>query len=332
MERSFRTARIAIFWFCATAILTCAQNALAQEESDAPESKFVDVGDVRLQYLDFGGEGLPILFIHTLYRGASTWTDFAPRFTDRNRVLAITARGVSPSGGEWAPVATRVQDILALMDTLGIRRAVFIGNSSPARDMTYLAEHYPSRVAGLVYLANAPLVDTVLQADPTSAFEMYLRGHPYPHHSYRPEYLRSPGSKINVPALTFVSSTGTRGMENQSKLLLKVAGQVTEGKFPDSVPEGKEDWFEDSEARAFFERLADDESLQQRVQTAWEEQVVPAFLENEKAFKRAFGDDLRVVQLDVPFVTGYAYMNAPERIVQPIRDFLNEVRARERSR
>jgi hypothetical protein len=113
---------------------------------------------------------------------------------------------------------------------------------------------------------------------------------------------------------------------------------------PDAVPDSKEDWFDDPEARAFFEQLARDEALQNRVQTAWKNNIVPAFQENEKAFKRAFGDDLRVAPLDVPFVTGYEYKedipvpidgnyeNMPARIEPHIRSFLNEVRVRERAR
>jgi hypothetical protein len=123
-----------------------------------------------------------------------------------------------------------------------------------------------------------------------------------------------------------------------------MAEQVSQGTIPDAVADSKEDWFEDPEARAFFEQLARDEALQKRVQTAWKNNIVSAFQENEKAFKRAFGDDLRVVLLDVPFVTGYEYMedipvpvdgnyeNMPDRIEPHIRSFLNEVRARERAR
>jgi pimeloyl-ACP methyl ester carboxylesterase len=324
--------------------LLTAAHTQAQEKLGAPKGKFVDVGDVRLQYLDFGGEGLPVVFIHALYRGASTWTGFAPRFTDQHRVVAITARGVEPSEGTWAPVATRAGDLLAVLDTLGIDRAVFIGNSGPAQDMTYLAEHHLGRVAGLIYLAHAPPVDRIRAADPTGAWEMYRRGAPYPLHSYQPEYLHSLDAEIDVPALTFVSSTGTRGWSQYIDFFMWMAEQVSQGKMPDAVPDGKEDWFDDPEARAFFERLARDEALQKRVQAAWEKDIVPAFRKNEKAFKRAFGDDLRVVPLDVPFVTGYEYMenppvpidgnyeNMPARIEPPIRSFLNEVRARERSR
>jgi hypothetical protein len=42
-----------------------------------------------LHYLDFGGDGLPIL-LTAGSRSAETWAGFAPRFTNRHRVLAIT--------------------------------------------------------------------------------------------------------------------------------------------------------------------------------------------------------------------------------------------------
>jgi pimeloyl-ACP methyl ester carboxylesterase len=331
MTRLFKTAGIATLWLFILSILVGIKQAPAQNNTNESfESKFIDVGDVKLQYLDFGGEGLPILFIQALFREASTWKDFAPRFTDNHRVLAISARGVGASGGEWSPVATRAQDILTLLDTLGIERAIFIGNASPARDMTFIAEHHPNRAAGLVYLANAPLVESVVESDSTGAFKKYILGLPYPHHSYSPEYLHS-SSHIDVPALTFVSNTGMRGYKNWNDLLLKTAENVTDGKNLDLVPDGKEDWFENPEARAFFERLAEDEELQEQVKISWKVNVVPAARKNEQLFKKAFGDDLQVVHLDVPVVTGYSYMNAPGRIEQPIREFLAEVRARERA-
>jgi predicted TIM-barrel fold metal-dependent hydrolase len=159
-----------------------------------------------------------------------------------------------------------------------------------------------------------------VEADSTGAFEMSLRavqGELPP--SYRPEYLRSPGTDINVPALTFVASTGTRGWVN-SNYPLETAKWVSEKGV---------DWIADPEAKAFLKRLASDEELQRRVRASWKENVVPALRENEKAFKQAFGEDLRVVKLDVPFVSGYQYKNAPASIEPHIRTFLKELRARE---
>lgn len=309
--------RLAQF-ICFLTLILLPQFALAQEDRPPePESRFVTVDGLRLHYLDFGGEGLPIVFIHAADRGAATWTSFAPRFTDRYRVLALTARGVGESEGNPAPdVAARAGDILGVLEALDIDHAVLIGNSSPAQDMTYLAEHHPDRLAGLVFLANAPPVSGIGEADPTGAWEMALRsdaaGAPT---DYRPDYLEG-SSEIDVPALTFATERGTRGWEN-FVLPLMIADAV-------GASGGEE--IADSAARSYFERLATDDVLRAEVRASWEENIVPEIHANEQAFQRAFGEKLGVVRLEVPMVTGYEYMNAPEMIEPHIRRFLDGFR------
>jgi pimeloyl-ACP methyl ester carboxylesterase len=112
---------------------------------------FFHSGGVRLHYLDFGGEGLPVVFLHVGDRTAYTYMEFAPRFTDRNRVIALSLRGSGPSEGLPAPaVATAVLagDVVTLLDSLGIDRAVV---ASAWQDIpVYLAEEHADRIAGLV--------------------------------------------------------------------------------------------------------------------------------------------------------------------------------------
>ena len=48
---------------------------------------------VRLEVLDWGGNGTPLVFLSGLQDVAHGFDDFAPRFTDRFHVLAITRRG-----------------------------------------------------------------------------------------------------------------------------------------------------------------------------------------------------------------------------------------------
>ena len=54
---------------------------------------------VRLHYLDFGGPaGAPtILFLAGLGNTAHSFDDFAPRFTDKFHVVALTRRGFGES-------------------------------------------------------------------------------------------------------------------------------------------------------------------------------------------------------------------------------------------
>ena len=46
--------------------------------------------NVRLHYLDFGGRGPTLLFLPGLGNTAHAFDDFAPRFTDRYHVVALT--------------------------------------------------------------------------------------------------------------------------------------------------------------------------------------------------------------------------------------------------
>jgi pimeloyl-ACP methyl ester carboxylesterase len=141
---------------CGLLVLQANPAAAQAGGADSVDSKFLQVGAVRVHYLDFGGRGIPILFMHSGDLSASTYSDFAPRFTDLHRVIAMTERGVPPSEGARGSQMQRGGDAIALLDSLGIERAVLIGNSSPTEVMLYLAEHYPHRVAGLVFLAGAP--------------------------------------------------------------------------------------------------------------------------------------------------------------------------------
>jgi parallel beta-helix repeat protein len=317
--------------------------ARATDAADSREPrythKFVEVGGVHLHYLDFGGEGLPILFTAGS-RSAESWAGFAPRFADRHRVLAITDRGIPPSEGEASGYARRAGDILALLDTLGIERVVLVANSNPAQILIYLAEHHPQRLAGLVFLAPDSEVGLDSVEDPSGAMYMVERGllsvqggdpdeagNWDEEDLYLPNYLASDTATIAVPALTFVNLDGTRGLE-RSYYPLEVAALVASGAL--AIP--------DSTARTYFERLAADEAMQAEVRAAWDGTFVPVFHANEQAFFRAFGDHLRVVRLDVPpmngvpVVTGYEYRDAPELIAPHVRRFLDEVNSAELTR
>jgi non-heme chloroperoxidase len=117
--------------------------------------KFVTVSDgVRIEVLDWGGTGEPLVFLNGLENTGHIFDDFAPRFTDKFHVLALTRRGWGASGhppsGYSIPVL--VADVHAVLDTLQIARADFVGHSIAGQELTWLAVEYPARVDRLVYL------------------------------------------------------------------------------------------------------------------------------------------------------------------------------------
>lgn len=113
--------------------------------------------DVSLEVLDWGGTGTPLVFLSGLQDVAHGFDDFAPRFTDTHHVVAITRRGYGassqPSSGY--DVGTRVADLRAVLDSLGLARVVLAGHSIAGDELTAFAGEYPDRVAGLVYLDAA---------------------------------------------------------------------------------------------------------------------------------------------------------------------------------
>ena len=119
-----------------------------------PKSDFVRVNGIRLHYLDWGGDGPPLLFLTGMGSSAYIFNKFAPRFNDRFRVLALTRRGQGdsdyPETGYDADTLT--EDIRQFMDRLQIERASLGGHSLAGVELTHFAATYPDRVKSLVYL------------------------------------------------------------------------------------------------------------------------------------------------------------------------------------
>ena len=60
---------------------------------DMPSDQFVTLDGVRFHYLDWGGDGDPLLLLAGLGCTAHVFAELAPHLTDRFRVLALTRRG-----------------------------------------------------------------------------------------------------------------------------------------------------------------------------------------------------------------------------------------------
>lgn len=117
----------------------------------------VQVNGVGLHYLDWGGTGEALIFLHGVGSTAHIYDDLAPHFTDRHRVLALTRRGSGESDDPATgyDTGTLTADLLAFMDSLGIRRATLAGWSLGGSEITRAAVVAPERVAGLIYFDAA---------------------------------------------------------------------------------------------------------------------------------------------------------------------------------
>jgi pimeloyl-ACP methyl ester carboxylesterase len=112
-----------------------------------------------LSVLDWGGahDGVTILWIPGANSTAHVFDDLAPRFAPAGRQLGLTPRGQAPSSivDSGYSISDRLQDVLAVLDSFHVARAVLVGHSLAGDLLTAMALRFPSRVAGLVYLDAA---------------------------------------------------------------------------------------------------------------------------------------------------------------------------------
>lgn len=130
----------------------------AWTDSSLHRVRFVSVAPgVRLEVLDWGGSGPPLVFLSGLQDVAHGFDDLAPEFTGNHHVLAITRRGYGASSQpHWGyDLAGRVADLRAVLDSLRLPRVALVGHSIAGDELTAFAGEYPARVIGLVYLDAA---------------------------------------------------------------------------------------------------------------------------------------------------------------------------------
>jgi pimeloyl-ACP methyl ester carboxylesterase len=120
------------------------------------ESVEVEPG-VKLEVLDWGGTGRPLVLLAGLGDSAHVFDQFAPKLTGKYHVYGITRRGYGASdtppatGGNYS--ADRLgDDVIAVLDKLKLESPVLVGHSIAGQELSSVGSRHPERVAGLVYL------------------------------------------------------------------------------------------------------------------------------------------------------------------------------------
>jgi len=119
-----------------------------------PSENWAEVGELRFRFLDWGGEGPPVLALHGLASSAHWYDLVAPRLRDRYRIIAPDQRGhgqttQAGNGYDWQTLAS---DIAGLMDRLGIPQAAVLGHSWGCNVAINLAARFPERVSALAMI------------------------------------------------------------------------------------------------------------------------------------------------------------------------------------
>ena len=151
--------------------------------------QFVTVDkDVKLEVLDWGGRGPPLVFLTGMGNTAHVFDKFAPKFIDKHHVYSITRRGFGASS-KPAPIdnnydADRLgDDILAVLAALKLDRPVLAGHSIAGEELSSIGTRHPERVSGLVYLDAAyryAFNDLIIQLKPTVSADSVAAPAPTP--------------------------------------------------------------------------------------------------------------------------------------------------------
>ena len=135
-----------------------AQQAAPWHDPSPHKVLFVTVDkEVKLEVLDWGGTGRPVVLLTGLGNTAHVFDDFAPKLTSLYHVYGITRRGYSASSAPVPDMANYAadrlgDDVLAVLDSLNLNRPVLVGHSIAGEEMSSIGSRHPERVAGLVYL------------------------------------------------------------------------------------------------------------------------------------------------------------------------------------
>jgi pimeloyl-ACP methyl ester carboxylesterase len=119
--------------------------------------RFVTLGDRQLHYRRAGSGGA-ILLLHRIPRSSADLTEIMLMLADKGTLIApdLAGYGASDSTGKASPsLDDYAADLIALLDTLSIDRAIVYGEQIGAQIAARLAVGHPDRVAAL-YLRAPP--------------------------------------------------------------------------------------------------------------------------------------------------------------------------------
>jgi pimeloyl-ACP methyl ester carboxylesterase len=112
---------------------------------------------------DDRGAGHPLLCLAGLTRNMADFEPVMEHFADRVRVIRLDARGrgLSDHDPDWRGYAIprEAQDVLDLMDHLGLERASILGTSRGGLLALTLAASHPERLGGAVLVDIGPVIE-----------------------------------------------------------------------------------------------------------------------------------------------------------------------------
>lgn len=137
--------------------------------------------DVQIYY-EVSGEGPPIVFVHGALGNTTMWAGYGyvDMLKEQYKLILIDARGHGKSTKPYEPAAydskPMVDDIIAVLDDLGITQTHYWGFSMGGYMGFGLAKYYPHRLRSLILGGTSPYVTANDPTQPDPLLEAMRSG------------------------------------------------------------------------------------------------------------------------------------------------------------
>ena len=141
--------------------LACELSGVTVSAFVRPDDHDVVLDGIRLHYLDWGGQGPPIVFLHGGGLNAHSWDLVSLALRPDFHCYALDLRGHGDS--EWSPVMdysfeANSRDLALFIVRLGLDTPVIVGNSLGGLTAIRYASEFADRLSGLVVVDVGPNV------------------------------------------------------------------------------------------------------------------------------------------------------------------------------
>ena len=143
----------------------------------SPKELWAEIGELKVRYLDWGGDGQPLLALHGLASTAHWYDIVAPMLRDSFHIYAPDQRGhgqttSAPSGYDWQTLS---DDLAGLLDHVGLDQVAVMGHSWGGNVATNFSANYPERVSRLIMIDGGFLDGRLFPGASWEAFSQRVR-------------------------------------------------------------------------------------------------------------------------------------------------------------
>jgi non-heme chloroperoxidase len=150
-----RIAPVFIVVIAACTATVPSARAKAWHDPSPHQIRFVTVQpNVKIETLDWGGTGRPLIVIAGSGGTAHAFDDFALLLKPHFHVYGVTRRGYGDSSRpkEGYEADRLGDDVVAAIQALKIRKPILMGHSFGGQEVSDVATRYPNLIAGAIYL------------------------------------------------------------------------------------------------------------------------------------------------------------------------------------